>query len=135
MIAGYDPHHQFQLYSTDPSGNYSAWKATCVGNGNSTATSLLRQDYKDEIGVDEAVELACKVLGKTMDSTTLSSEKSALGSALVRLDKTDPRPTAVEFAVMTLDEETGLPHSHVYKPEEIDALLKKQGLAKVRGAL
>lgn len=78
LIAGYDPHHQFQLYSTDPSGNYAAWKATCVGNGNATATSLLRQDYKDEIGVEEAIELACKVLGKTMDSTTLSSEKSEL---------------------------------------------------------
>ena len=42
---------------------------------NSTASSLLRQDYKDDIGLDDALGLAVKVLSKTMDSTTLDSEK------------------------------------------------------------
>ncbi|KNZ56064.1 20S proteasome subunit alpha 3 [Puccinia sorghi] len=116
LIAGYDPHHQFQvsctLYSTDPSGNYAAWKATCIGNGNSTATSLLRQDYKDSMDLDEAIGLALKVLSKTMDDTTLSSDR-------------------VEFAVISTDEETGQPHVRIYKPAEIDELLKAQGLTKV----
>lgn len=26
LFAGYDPHHQFQLYASDPSGNYSGWR-------------------------------------------------------------------------------------------------------------
>ncbi|KAI7944591.1 hypothetical protein MJO28_010286 [Puccinia striiformis f. sp. tritici] len=112
LIAGYDPHHQFQLYSTDPSGNYAAWKATCIGNGNSTATSLLRQDYKDSMDLDEAIVLALKVLSKTMDDTTLSSDR-------------------VEFAVISTDEETDQPHVRIYKPAEIDELLKAQGLTKV----
>jgi hypothetical protein len=34
-------HHSFQLYASDPSGNYSGWKATCIGANNSTAQSLL----------------------------------------------------------------------------------------------
>lgn len=75
LFAGHDPHHSFQLYASDPSGNYSGWKATCIGANNSTAQSLLRQDYRDDIGLDESIGLALKVLSKTMDSTSLDSEK------------------------------------------------------------
>lgn len=79
LFAGHDPHHAFQLYASDPSGNYSGWKATCIGANNSTAQSLLRQDYRDDIGLDESLGLALKVLSKTMDSTTLDSEKREFG--------------------------------------------------------
>jgi 20S proteasome subunit alpha 3 len=75
LYAGYDPHHSFQLYHSDPSGNYSGWKATCIGSNNGTATSLLKQDYKDDLTIQEAMALACKVLSKTMDATSLDSEK------------------------------------------------------------
>ncbi|GAA5890311.1 hypothetical protein JCM8208_002775 [Rhodotorula glutinis] len=111
LFAGHDPHHQFQLYASDPSGNYSGWKATCIGANNSTAQSLLRQDYRDDIGLDEAIGLALKVLSKTMDSTSLDSEK-------------------LELATLTVDEATGLPFAKIYKPHEIDAALEKEGLAK-----
>ncbi|GAA5862847.1 hypothetical protein JCM1840_002297 [Sporobolomyces johnsonii] len=111
LFAGHDPHHQLQLYASDPSGNYSGWKATCIGANNSTAQSLLRQDYRDDIGLEEAVGLALKVLSKTMDSTSLDSEK-------------------LELATLTIDEETGLPYAKIFKPHEIDAALEKEGLAK-----
>jgi 20S proteasome subunit alpha 3 len=75
LYAGYDPHYQFQLYHSDPSGNYSGWKATCIGANNGTAQSLLKQDYKDEMNIQDATALVIKVMGKTMDSTSLSSEK------------------------------------------------------------
>lgn len=39
---------------------------------------MLKQDYKDKITREEAVELALKVLTKTMDSTSLTSEKLEL---------------------------------------------------------
>ncbi|BGP12994.1 hypothetical protein JCM10213_007985 [Rhodosporidiobolus nylandii] len=111
LFAGHDPHHQFQLYASDPSGNYSGWKATCIGANNSTAQSLLRQDYRDDIGLQEAIGLALKVLSKTMDSTSLDSEK-------------------LELATLTVDESTGLPYAKIFKPHEIDAALEKEGLAK-----
>ena len=44
LYAGFDAHHGFQLYQSDPSGNYSGWKATCIGMNNGTATSLLKQE-------------------------------------------------------------------------------------------
>jgi 20S proteasome subunit alpha 3 len=75
IYAGYDNIHGFQLYQSNPSGNYGGWKATSVGANNASAQSLLKQDYKDEMNLKEACTLAVKVLSKTMDSTTLSSEK------------------------------------------------------------
>lgn len=76
IYAGYDPHRQFQLYQSNPSGNYGGWKATSVGANNASAQSLLKQDYKEECDLKEACGLAVKVLSKTMDSMKLSSEKS-----------------------------------------------------------
>ena len=75
LYAGYDPHYQFQLYHSDPSGNYSGWKATSIGANNGTAQSLLKQEYKDDITLEEAIGLTLRVMSKTMDSTTLGSEK------------------------------------------------------------
>jgi 20S proteasome subunit alpha 3 len=77
LYAGYDPHYKFQLYHSDPSGNYSGWKATCIGANNGTAQSLLKQEYKDEIEVKDAIGLVLRTMSKTMDSTTLGSEKCA----------------------------------------------------------
>ena len=67
-----------QLYHSNPSGNYSGWKATAIGANNQSAQSILKSDYKDDIGIDDAVKLALKVLNKTMDSTALTPEKVEL---------------------------------------------------------
>lgn len=75
LYAGYDPHHEFQLYQSDPSGNYSGWKAVCIGMNNGTATSLLKQDYKDDMTVQDALGLAARVLSKTMDTTSMEGDK------------------------------------------------------------
>lgn len=76
IYAGWDAQRQFQLYQSNPSGNYGGWKATSVGANNASAQSLLKQDYKEDCDLKEACGMAVKVLSKTMDSTTLSSEKS-----------------------------------------------------------
>jgi len=76
IYAGWDEQREFQLYQSNPSGNYGGWKATSVGANNASAQSLLKQDYNEECDLEEACGLAVKVLSKTMDSTRLSSEKS-----------------------------------------------------------
>ncbi|KAM0061230.1 putative proteasome endopeptidase complex [Helianthus debilis subsp. tardiflorus] len=78
LFAGWDKNYGFQLYMSDPSGNYGGWKAAAVGANNQAAQSMLKQDYKDDISREEAVQLALKVLSKTMDSTSLTSEKLEL---------------------------------------------------------
>ncbi|EJK77190.1 hypothetical protein THAOC_00995, partial [Thalassiosira oceanica] len=53
LFAGYDETHGFQLYQSDPSGNYSGWKATVIGANNQAGKSLLKTDYgskKEEEG-------------------------------------------------------------------------------------
>uniref|UniRef100_A0A3P8PNW2 Proteasome subunit alpha type n=1 Tax=Astatotilapia calliptera TaxID=8154 RepID=A0A3P8PNW2_ASTCA len=34
LYMGWDKHYGFQLYQSDPSGNYGGWKATCIGNNS-----------------------------------------------------------------------------------------------------
>ena len=34
LFTGWDEHHGFQLYHSDPSGNYGGWKATAIGANN-----------------------------------------------------------------------------------------------------
>ena len=45
LYAGWDRERGFQLYQSDPSGNYSGWKATAVGAGAAAAQAILRADY------------------------------------------------------------------------------------------
>ncbi|KAI3914075.1 hypothetical protein MKW92_040139 [Papaver armeniacum] len=79
----WDKNYGFQLYASDPSGNYSGWKAAAIGANNQAAQSMLKQDYKDEITREEAVELALKVLSKTMDSTSFTSQKLELAEVFL----------------------------------------------------
>lgn len=88
LYAGWDRQRGFQLYQSDPSGNYGGWKATSIGANHAAATSVLQSDYQEDIDLVEAVRLVVKVLSKTMDSTTLSTDK-------------------VELATLSLDEATG----------------------------
>ncbi|KAJ6246548.1 proteasome subunit alpha type-4 [Anaeramoeba flamelloides] len=88
LFAGYDEDFGFQLYLADPSGNYSGWKAVAIGTNHNSATSMLRSEFKinkeqtgdnlegtKELNLKEATKLVVKVLAKTMDSTSLNSEK------------------------------------------------------------
>ncbi|XP_018575209.1 proteasome subunit alpha type-4 [Anoplophora glabripennis] len=76
LYMGWDKHYGYQLYQSDPSGNYSGWKATCIGNNSAAAISSLKQEYKEgEMALKDAKSLAVKVLSKTLDMTKLTSEK------------------------------------------------------------
>jgi len=75
LYAGYDKHGGFQLYHSDPSGNYGGWKATAIGANNQGAQSILKQEWTEELTVEDAILLAIKVISKTMDSTNLTPEK------------------------------------------------------------
>lgn len=105
LFAGYDEQFGFQLYQSDPSGNYSGWKATVIGANNQAGKSLLKNEYgvavdeddkmkgteeektekttDEEVpitmpDVNEALRLAVKVLNKTMDASAASPDKMEL---------------------------------------------------------
>eukprot|EP01121_Diplochlamys_sp_Union-15-3_P001745 TRINITY_DN1151_c0_g1_i1.p1 TRINITY_DN1151_c0_g1~~TRINITY_DN1151_c0_g1_i1.p1 ORF type:complete len:252 (+),score=35.87 TRINITY_DN1151_c0_g1_i1:54-758(+) len=75
LFAGWDELYGFQLYQSDPSGNYGGYKATAIGQGHQRAQGILKTDWKEDLSLEDASKLALKVLSKTMDSTTLSHEK------------------------------------------------------------
>jgi len=79
LVAGYDAAHGFQLYHTDPSGNFSGWKAYAIGINNNTAQQIMRQDWKEGLKLQEALELTAKVLTKTMDAANPNAEKLEFG--------------------------------------------------------
>lgn len=79
LVAGYDPAFGFQLYHTDPSGNFSGWKAYAIGRNNNVAQQILRQDWKEGMTLQAGLELASKVLVKTVDSSNPDAEKLEFG--------------------------------------------------------
>jgi 20S proteasome subunit alpha 3 len=113
LYAGWDAFNGFQLYQSDPSGNYGGWLATCIGSNSAAATSMLKQDYpgKDEISLKDAKSLAIKILSKSMDTTTLKGEK--LEFATIQLSRGQNDRLITKF----------------YSTEEIDSLIKETNLA------
>ncbi len=63
----------FQLYQSDPSGNYGGWKATAIGANSQGAQNILKQDFKDEITLEEAVKLIIKVISRSSFHTSCSA--------------------------------------------------------------
>ncbi|KAL6260973.1 hypothetical protein P5V15_008500 [Pogonomyrmex californicus] len=103
LYMGWDKHYGYQLYQSDPSGNYGGWKATCIGNNSAAAVSSLKQEYKEgETTLKDAMALAIKVLSKTLDMNKLSAEK-------------------VEMAILT--RENGKTKTKILPAKEVDALI------------
>jgi 20S proteasome subunit alpha 3 len=123
LYMGWDKEYGFQLYQSDPSGNYGGWKATCIGNNSNAAISMLKQDYKEGLSLQEAKAMVIKILSKTLDTTKLSPEK--LEIATLTRDKNKTKMTTLKQDELTkLIEE----HEKVEKAEE--ARKKKEQEAK-----
>lgn len=79
MYAGYDHVRGFQLYNSDPSGNFASWKAHSTGRNSINAISTLKSDYDENCTLREALILATKLLAKAMDTTTPNADKFEIG--------------------------------------------------------
>ncbi len=95
------------------------WKATCIGSNSTNGSSMLKSDYKEDMTLKEAKSLAIKVLTKTMDGTTLSSEKCIVWTIYVN--------HLVEFAVISMI--NGKVLFEPYSDEAVDSLLKEEAVS------
>lgn len=109
LYAGYDDRYNFQLFTSNPSGNYSGWKATSIGANNSASQTLLKKDYKDDLTLKEACELAIKILSKTIDNSNLNSDK-------------------LEFATLSHSSNKEKIVHKIWGSEDIDSLIKESGV-------
>ncbi|XP_017492854.1 PREDICTED: proteasome subunit alpha type-4 [Rhagoletis zephyria] len=80
LYMGYDRRHDFQLYQSDPSGNYSGWNGTCIGKSFGVAMSMLKTELanrydtsENPLTTEEAKKIAIKILAKCMEG--INSEK------------------------------------------------------------
>eukprot|EP00968_Pinguiococcus_pyrenoidosus_P028039 scaffold7615_cov286-Pinguiococcus_pyrenoidosus.AAC.7 len=106
LFAGWDKHNGYQLYQSDPSGNYSGWLAATIGENNPAGKSLLKSDFEENLDTRSCIKLAAKVLSKTMDSTDPSAEK-------------------MEFLILSADEETGKVSQRIMPDEELAEILQE----------
>lgn len=60
LIIGYDGLPC--LFQTDPSGIYSAWKATAVGRSSKTVSEFLEKNYVIDMDKDQVLKLTVKSL-------------------------------------------------------------------------
>jgi proteasome alpha subunit len=56
-----------RVFSTDPSGSYRGYKAVAVGIGRETVEGILKEEYREDISLDEAITLAVKSLTKALE--------------------------------------------------------------------
>src|SRR5512136_700914 len=63
LIAGVDDSGP-RLFSTDPSGALMEYKASSEGSGRNGAMSYFENNYKDNLTMDEAIDMAIKALHK-----------------------------------------------------------------------
>jgi 20S proteasome subunit alpha 3 len=120
LYMGWDVHHGYQLYQSDPSGNYGGWKATCIGNNSSAAVSMLKQEYKDgETDLKQALDLSVKVLSKTLDTNKLTPDKIEIAT-LVRDNGT------TRISILKTAEVEALIKAHEAEEAKIEAEKKKE---------
>jgi len=124
LYMGWDRHHGYQLYQSDPSGNYGGWKATCIGNNSSAAISMLKQEYKEgEVDLKKALALSIKVLSKTLDTNKLTPDKVEIAT-LTREDN------VTRIQILRSADVSVLIKAHEAEEAEAEAKKKQEKAAK-----
>jgi proteasome alpha subunit len=59
------------VFGTHPSGTYRGYKATALGAGRETVLNILKEDYKDNLTLEETKQLTAKCLIKALEARQL----------------------------------------------------------------
>lgn len=79
IFIGWDHHHKFQVYTSDPSGNMASWRAIAQGSNEENSNNLLQEHFEEEMDVDKAKELGMRVIMQTLDTNTPDTKRLVLG--------------------------------------------------------
>ncbi|CAB1118512.1 unnamed protein product [Ectocarpus sp. CCAP 1310/34] len=129
LLAGWDESRGFQLYKTEPSGNFGAFKAVAVGAGASRLSAELASGYEEllaatnggpeaavggstssgSMGLGEAVRLSARVLSrerarerKSRDIWTAAGEREGEGAGEPR-ERQDFGDIGMEIATIAVE--------------------------------
>jgi proteasome alpha subunit len=57
-----------RIFATDPSGSYRGYKAVAVGISRETVENLLKEEYREDMNLEEAIKFAVKCLTKALEA-------------------------------------------------------------------
>ena len=78
LYAGWDAQNKYQLYQSDPSGNYGGWKATAIGaNQQARHLALLIPTFPD-VSADSAGAAGSKATSSTRECDGSQSDGRSL---------------------------------------------------------
>ena len=60
-----------RVFGTHPSGTYRGYKATALGAGRETVLAMLKDEYKENMNLEETLRLAIKCLTKALEARQL----------------------------------------------------------------
>jgi proteasome alpha subunit len=60
-----------RVFGTHPSGTYRGYKATALGAGRETVLSILKEDYKEDLTLEQGIKLAVKCLIRALEARQL----------------------------------------------------------------
>src|SRR3972149_1934574 len=60
-----------RVFGTHPSGTYRGYKATALGAGRETVLAILKDEYKENMTLEETTRLAIKCLAKALEARQL----------------------------------------------------------------
>jgi proteasome alpha subunit len=60
-----------RVFGTHPSGTYRSYKATALGAGRETVLAILKDEYREEITLEENTKLAVKCLVRALEARQL----------------------------------------------------------------
>ncbi len=86
ILIAVDPDGTPQLMTTSPSGRYSSWKATALGQNEERAKELLKEGYKEDASLDDLMKLGVQVQKKTSEDEIKSDDIK-----IVYIDTTDKK--------------------------------------------
>jgi 20S proteasome subunit alpha 3 len=95
-----------RVFGTHPSGTYRGYRARAEGAGRETVFSILKEEYKDEVGLKETTKLAVKCLAKALEARQL--------------------PPRVKLAVISAEDKK----LDILSDDKVDGMLKELGVGK-----
>jgi len=60
-----------RVFYTHPSGTYRGYKATAVGAGRETVLGILKDEYREDLNLEDTTKLAIKCLAKALEARQL----------------------------------------------------------------
>ncbi len=95
-----------RVFGTHPSGTYRGYKARAEGAGRETVFNILKEEYREEMGLKDATKLAVKCLVKALEARQL--------------------PPRIKVATIPSETEK----MEILSDEKVEGIIKELGLGK-----